>query len=377
MSQGVHAIVFECGVPTSAINRIMLPTRKAASLDVIEKLLSLPEYFCRVTLASNYADLLAEASKMGAMAVEIPTEGFHFGTELNNIVQSYPSQSVLYLGGASSPLMSSSEFCAISKLLQESSALVYANNAQSADIVGFTPASRLSELEHLPDNEKALAYDLRVSGMLPLQLMPDSVGIHFTIDTPSDMMVLKLLGNCSPRVQESLNHLPWNISTLEQFWALLNTPNLTPKVWISGRVGGPAMIRLNSTTQMRLRVVSEERGMSGSGRQHLVHSFVGSFIEANGIDGFLRYLEATSDVALIDTRPLFAHFKSSPSDNDRFYSDLLQWDRISDPWVRDFTQKASSAKIPIVLGGHTLVLGGIWAMTDALSQARRDRLSQS
>ena len=374
MSFGIHAIVFECGLPTSAINRIMLPTRKAACLDVLEKLLSLPEYFDRVILASNYHDLLEVASDMGVTTISMPTEDFHFGAELKAIIANYPSQSVLYLGGASSPLMTSQEIQNIATLLHSSSELVYANNYQSADIVGFTPASRLAELSHLPEHEKTLAYDLRVSGNLPFQLMPDSVGIHYTIDTPSDMMVLKLLGNCSPRLQDSLNDLPWNISTLEQFWSLLNTPNLTPRVWISGRIGGPAMIRLNSTTQMRLRVVSEERGMSGSGRQHMVHSFVGSFIEANGIGGFLRYLEATSDAALIDTRPLFAHFKSSPSDNDRYYSDLLQWDRISDPWVRDFTQQASSSKIPIVLGGHTLVLGGIWAMTDALSQARRERL---
>jgi hypothetical protein len=50
-----------------------------------------------------------------------------------------------------------------------------------------------------------------------------------------------------------------------------------------------------------------------------------------------------------------------PAAEDRFASDLLMPDAITDPWLRALTVSAASAPVdhPIILGGHTLVNGGL------------------
>jgi hypothetical protein len=73
-----------------------------------------------------------------------------------------------------------------------------------------------------------------------------------------------------------------------------------------------------------------------------------------------------ADAALIDTRVLMAHRNGAdesrwPPPEDRFASDLLQPASIADPWLRAITESAvtSPADHPILLGGHTLVNGGL------------------
>ena len=48
-----------------------------------------------------------------------------------------------------------------------------------------------------------------------------------------------------------------------------------------------------------------------------------------------------------------------PPAEDRFASDLLLPDRVADPWLRDLTASAAGARIPVALGGHTLVGPGL------------------
>ncbi|HEY8884495.1 MAG TPA: hypothetical protein VIO35_04220, partial [Chloroflexota bacterium] len=60
------------------------------------------------------------------------------------------------------------------------------------------------------------------------------------------------------------------------------------------------------------------------------------------------------------------------SASDRFHSDLLQPEAIVDPVARAFTQAALAAPIPVVLGGHSLVAGGLWVLSDA-AWRERDR----
>ena len=44
---------------------------------------------------------------------------------------------------------------------------------------------------------------------------------------------------------------------------------------------------------------------------------------------------------------------------------LRQPEKIADPFVRHFTEAAMQAPIPIVLGGHSLVAGGLYALIEA------------
>jgi hypothetical protein len=78
--------------------------------------------------------------------------------------------------------------------------------------------------------------------------------------------------------------------------------------------------------------------------------------------------------AFIDTRPLFAHMGLKPSRPDRFRSDAMAPDGIEDAWVRDLTQAACEAPIPVVLGGASLVASGVQLLSEAAWRENDDRL---
>ena len=44
---------------------------------------------------------------------------------------------------------------------------------------------------------------------------------------------------------------------------------------------------------------------------------------------------------------------------------MLEAESIEDRWLGEFTNGAREAKIPVVLGGHSLVSGGMLALIDA------------
>ena len=106
--------------------------------------------------------------------------------------------------------------------------------------------------------------------------------------------------------------------------------------------------------------------MRASGREARgeVRSLLGLYTDIAGIDGLISALEQTCDAAFLDTRVLFAHQRLSPGRADRFASDAMMPEQVSDPWVRELTTAAATATIPVLLGGHSLISGGVWAMSE-------------
>ena len=365
------ALVFEGGQPEGGITQQMLSVRYATCLDTIELLLSLPDHYGEVVLATNYDDLASAALQMGAIIHRTADADFHFGQVLQQLVFERQAENVLYLSGAGSPLLTREEFIGIAEALAQNEQYLIVNNVQSADIVGWTPGAAISTIVP-PQLDNALGYALRREAKLPRHLMPHSVGVHFDIDTPTDIQMARLIGLGGERMNAAMNALPWELDRYHWLRDELAKKDRIPGIWLSGRIGGPVIQHINSNIHARLRVVSEERGMKSMGTEGSVCSFVGSYIDSTGFDGFFRYLEQSVDLALIDTRPLFAHFKLQQTDNDRFSSDLGYWEHIEEAWIRDFTKAASEARIPIILGGHTLILGGIWALIESIRQERRE-----
>jgi hypothetical protein len=87
---------------------------------------------------------------------------------------------------------------------------------------------------------------------------------------------------------------------------------------------------------------------------------LGDLIERDGPESLGRMLARYGDAALVDTRVLMAACFGRdeagwPDAEDRYASDLLLAEAITDPWLRALTKSAALASIPVVLGGHTLV----------------------
>jgi hypothetical protein len=114
--------------------------------------------------------------------------------------------------------------------------------------------------------------------------------------------------------------------------------------------------------------VIEGRGMKAyANRQPPV---LASLFHERGFADFFRALEDSADAAIIDSRPLLAHRGSLPSAHERFSCDLFRVSEMTDPVWIDFAQRALDCSIPILLGGHSLVSGGLYLLPEICWKGR-------
>ncbi|HOB86367.1 MAG TPA: hypothetical protein PKO38_01595 [Bacillota bacterium] len=369
MPGDVSAVIFEGIAAGGPVEKMVAGVRRAALLDNLEKLkqVSLIDAVYLVTNDGELAEL-ARAENVRVFLNDLPPSSFHFGAALRDLIVDRKLKKVFYLSGAGCPLITVSEIISICRRLQERDNLVYTNNTQSADIVAFHVPDRIAEAE-LPPMDNALAMTLRDQLGLEQELMPHTLGLLFDLDTPSDILVLGGSPFGGPRTREAIKGLDLDYSTLNRAKAVL--AGSYQEVALMGRVGAPVMERLNSTLKLRLRVFSEERGMKSLGRLQSgeVVSLMGYLIQEAGIPAFFRYLSQVARCAFIDTRVLMAHHKFAFSTEERFKSDLGLWKEIQHPWLREFTREAVSCPIPVILGGHSLVSGSLWALSLELDPA--------
>jgi hypothetical protein len=110
---------------------------------------------------------------------------------------------------------------------------------------------------------------------------------------------------------------------------------------------------------------AESAAASGGRPRRAPRATLGRLLEAHGGPGALAgVIAGLADGAILDTRVLMADRLGAdedawPSAEDRFGSDLLRTDAVGDPWLRALTAAADDARIPIILGAHTLVGPGI------------------
>ena len=134
---------------------------------------------------------------------------------------------------------------------------------------------------------------------------------------------------------------------------------------VAGRTSAASLAWLERSTAARTRALVEERGLRTSTTdQRSPASVLGLLLDRDGPGSLGAHLARLGDAALIDSRVLLAHRLGPdeaawPTAEDRFASDLLLPGRIADPWLRELTAAAANARIPVVLGGHTLVGPGL------------------
>lgn len=360
------AIVFEGGpLPADELQERIAQLRHAVTLDTVEKL---QRAGLEVILATNHRDLAEAAHSLGARIFATEAAGFHFGRVLGQAVRESGADAVIYLSGAALPLMALEEIAWICRALAQGGPTVVVNNVQSADLVAWHPAAFLERVEP-PENDNLLGWRLREAGMERV-LIPHSAAIHFDLDTPTDYLILALSGRGGPRAQAALRMLAWPDDRLRAAADVLATD--LPEVALIGRVGSAIMEYINRNLPVRLRVLSEERGMKALGREARgeVRSLVGDLVTDLGPERFFERLGEICDAAFFDTRVLFANRGRRVSEWDRFHSDLGLADQIRDPFVHQFTRAAVNCRIPVVLGGHSVVAGGLWVLADRAIAAR-------
>lgn len=364
MSSSVTLVIFEGGRIESELEELMRQVRKAIVIDQIVK--AQAGGFEQIIVVTSYKDL-AEAAARFAVQVDYQpqvTEEFHFGEQLLRIITQRKIAKALYMGGAAAPLVSAQELRYIRTLLENHNHVVTANNYFSADLVGFAPASALAAAS-LPRIDNTLPQLLVGEANLKFIPLQRSLGLHFDLDTPADLLVLANHPGVGPHTKQAIIEADPDLKQCRAIKQVMQ--DYQADLVVYGRVNSSLFQLLDQVTHCRIRLYSEERGLKALGRDMRgeARSLLGEMITAYGYERFFNFLSQICRGAVIDSRILFAHWQWDLTQTDRFYSDLGMIDRITHPGLREFTAAAHGASIPVMLGGHSLVTGGLWALLDA------------
>jgi hypothetical protein len=364
------------------LERYFQEAQRAATLDLLS-FADQTAAFAGIVLITEDPALIQEAQGLSIpLTLETGGSNFHFGEVFRTVCEKHRLQRVVYAGGAALPLASPDLLKDLALTVSGEGPCVVANSLFSADFVAFYPAGAFSRIP-LPATDNNLAWLLHFNAGLPFAATPRTLATQFDIDTPPDLAVLHLacrrgsrtahteavpvVGAHLDRIVERVPEvMPVLAGNLARAYEVMGTRRA--QLFVAGRVSSWVWRRLEVNLPCETRVLSEERGMQAGGREAKgeVLSLLGLHMDAVGMDGLVRSLEETCDAAFLDTRVLFAHRHLQVSRSDRFNSDALQPGGITDSWVRALTSALALARIPVVLGGHSLVSGGVWALSERI-----------
>jgi hypothetical protein len=348
----------------SEAEAMMAGARQAITQDIIERART-QAGLAQIVLSTN-APLLAEWAASQGINVERDPPGyqFHFGQRLRELALKYQIERLFYMGGGSGALLSVEEMAQIVQRVRSVDRILLTNNFYSTDFAAFGPASALDGIE-LPAIDNDLGWVLAEKAGLPNESLARKASTQFDVDTPTDLMALSMHPGTGAHTRAFLDGLHLDTSHIAQ--ALQVLMDRSAEVLVAGRVSAAVWEYLEQATACRVRVFAEERGMRASGRQARgeARSLLGYYYQHVSPRQFFETLAQVGQAAFLDSRVIFVHLGVWPSASDRYNSDLRRPERIADPVVREFTSAAMAAPIPVVLGGHSLVSGGLYALVEA------------
>jgi hypothetical protein len=283
-----------------------------------------------------------------------------FDERVRRVVASARPHGIVVLGSGSLPITNLADWRGFVRVAAGPAGRALANNRYSADAIAIGGASVLADLPDLT-SDNGLPRWLGDRGFVVddlrhrWRLQPD-------LDTPLDALLVAPDATTTSLAGAGIDPAPIRA-------ALAGVASVSRdagcELVVAGRASAGGLAWLERRTASRTRALIEERGFrTRRPDQRPVRSTVGLLLDRDGPAALGDRLAELGDAALVDTRVLLAHRfgadeRAWPRPEDRFASDLLLADRISDPWLRDVTTAARDAPIPIVLGGHTLVGPGL------------------
>ena len=296
---------------------------------------------------------------------------------------------VVVLGSGSIPLARAADLRRFVEVAAGPGGHALANNRYSADVVAVSRAADLAELPPLPA-DNALPRWLEERAGVAVADLRSHWRLGVDIDTPLDLVVLR-----DPAAPDPVGHdlraaAPLIGGRLAALSEVLT--DRRAELLVAGRVSATTLRWLESGVACRVRALVEERGLRAASKlaqsgattgSRPPRSVLGELLDRDGPESLARTVATLADAAVIDTRVLLAHRHGAgesawPPAEDRFASDLLLPASIADPWLRTLTASAagpypiaapdiaansptatSPSDRPILLGGHTLVNGGL------------------
>ncbi len=366
MAEAVGLILFAGKQGASALERLVYDCHVAIAKDILAKAQTAGG-FSPVIVATSRPESFNDVAQGVVIEPATCASEFHFGNTLADIVARHGLSRVLYIGGGSCPLLSVAELAALRDTVAQLDHSVMANNFFSADFIGFHPASALTAVKLPQQRDNGLARQLAQEANLKHEPQEPAIATTFDIDTPTDLAMLALHPLRGPYARAYLDrrdvarHLDRLAARLREAMPTFVRPH--EEVILAGRVSAQLWPLLRKDMACRIRVFSEERGMSTSARQ--VRSLLGFYLAEVGPQRFFEAFCQMGDALFLDTRVLFAHAGQAVSGHDRFAADMGLIDEISNGHIRELAGAAWGAGMPVVMGGNAAVSGGLWALVDA------------
>jgi hypothetical protein len=355
----------------SEVEQALRGAHYAAARDLLETLLPVESIGQAVVATDDaaWADQLADLPV--TVDIDPPGTAFHFGRRLAELIDRYGVKRLLYSGGASAPLLKAERWAQVVARLAHAERLVASNNLHSCDWMGVVPADELASIIAREANDNALAWVLANDVGLPEESSPASAATRFDLDTPVDLLIAQRHPGAGAHLRRFLDELGWEARHVDGLLAAMSREG--GSLAIIGRASSAAWAALERATRCWVRVFAEERGMRASGRQERgeVRSLLANHLELVGVESFFDALEDLVEGVLLDNRVILAARRLWPSAADRYHADLQRWDRVEEPFLRRFTRAAAGARVPILMGGHSVVAGGLMALIEAYEAGPR------
>lgn len=337
-------------------------------------------------------DLSRRIGRLGAAVAPLPAagpEGFHWGRWFAAGARAAMERAdgavdaIGYVGGGALSLV---EDDALDALLCPIPGEVVANNRFSADafvVAGDLPAA-IEALESC-DSDNAAPRRLSEAGFAWRDL-GTAPWARFDVDTTLDLALLRLAGRL-----ESVRSLADPVRGFLEMARLpgggaLEVPHLErlgtvvrdreAELVVAGRIPGVTTAELETETACRVRAFVEERGMRSARRGAAPRSLLAGFMERTSPGELITELCGLGDAVVLDTRVLMAARCGSadaaawPAEEDRLASDFGDAGRIATPWLRELTEAAAQAPVPVLCGGHALVSDGLRIIVRSAWQGR-------
>lgn len=338
------------------------------------------------------ADLSRRLGRLGAAVAPLPaapSDDFHwgrwFGAAARRALASAEGavDAIGYVGGGALALLADD---ALDALLSPIRGEVVANNRFSADafvVAGDLPAA----IEALAgcDADNAAPRRLSEAGFAWRDL-GTAQWARFDVDTTLDLALLRLAGRLegvrplpdAVRGFLEMARLPGDraleVPHLERLGAVLR--DREAELVIAGRVPGATAAELETEAACRVRSFVEERGMRSARRGAAPRSLLAAFMDRTSPAALIAELSGLGDAVVLDTRVLMAACAGSadaaawPPEEERLASDFGDAARVATPWLRELTEAAAAAPVPVLCGGHALVSDGLRIIVRSAWQGR-------